>query len=505
MIIIGDKQLTFEDVVKVARYNEKVSLSDCAINRIKSSRSVVDKYVNEAKIAYGVTTGVGKLCNTIIEPEQTLQLQINLSKSHSTGICKPLSEEEVRAIMIIRINNFTLGHSGISLPVVEIMVDMLNANIHPVLPKRGGVGSSGSLSIGGHMALCITGNSEVFLNGNRMSTEEALKLNGIKPVVLQAKDCLSVINGTHAMCGIGALALWDMWIAVKTSEISAAMGLEALNGNTSAFDSRLNSAKLHKGQRDAASNILKMIEKSELYNLKHKSVQDAYCYRCIPQVDGGARELLSFAETILNNEINSVSDNPLVFSDEEEIISGGNFHGQIAGHALDSLSMAAATIAKISERRISRMVDPQSSGLPAFLVENSGLNSGFMIPQYIAASLVSEIKLLAIPAAIDSIPTSGGQEDVVSNGTISANKAKEATELLNYIIGIELACSAQALDLSGRSNLGVGTAKAFEFIRKHLKKLDCDRFLEPDLQIITSLVSSGQLIEEVEKTIGTLD
>lgn len=505
MVLIGSGHLTWKDVISVARDKEKVVLISEAIDRINKSRSVVDKYVNDAKIAYGVTTGVGKLCNTIVTPEQAAQLQINLSRSHSCGIGEPLSEEEVRAIMLIRVNNFALGYSGISLQVVQAMINMLNAGIHPILPKRGGVGSSGSLSIGGHMALSIIGDSEVFMDGQRISAKEAFRQKGLEPVVLRTKDCLSLINGTHAMCGIGILALWDMWIAVRTSEIVAAISLEALNGNTDAFDMRINSAKLHQGQRDVASNILRMIEKSEIFNLRHRNVQDAYCYRCLPQVNGGARELLKFIETILEKEINSVSDNPLIFVDDDEILSGGNFHGQIPGIALDNLSIAVATIAKISERRISHMVDPQSSGLPAFLVKNSGVNSGLMIPQYIAASLASEIKLLAHPTTIDSIPTSGGQEDIVSNGTIAANKARESVDFLQYIIGIELLCAAQALDLSGRKKLGLGTFAAYSCIRKYIEMLKDDRVLEPDIKTATHLVSSGELLNETERIIGILD
>ena len=504
MIFIGDKQLTRQEVTAVARCGAQVALSPGAREKIIRSRAVVDAYVKENRVAYGITTGVGKLCNTLVTPEQAAQLQVNLSLSHSCGIGRRLSEEEARAIMVIRVNIFALGCSGISLPVVEKMAEMLNHGLTPVLPEGGGVGSSGSLSIGGHMALAITGKGEMYYRHRRLSSAGAFAEAGIPPAVLQTKDCLSLINGTHAMCGIGILALEDLWRAVKVAEICTAVSLEALEGNTAAFDPRLNGAKLHKGQRDAAANIMAMLEGSCIFSMKHKNVQDAYSYRCVPQVDGAAREVLAFAGETLEREINSVSDNPVVIAEDGVILSGGNFHGQIPGLALDNIAMAAATLGKIVERRISRLIDPQSSGLPAFLIENSGLNSGLMIPQYVAASLASEIKLMANPASTDSIPTSGGQEDVVSNGTLSAIKAREAVKRIQSMLGIEIICAAQALDLSGRNGLGKGTIAALECIRRRIPRLEQDRFLEPDIVDATGLVVSGELVETVENAVGPL-
>lgn len=504
MISLGLKPLTRREIVEVARNGVQVELSAAARERICKSRAVVDKYVKESIVAYGITTGVGKLCNTFVTPEQAAQLQVNLSLSHSCGVGKRLSEEESRAVMVIRVNNFARGCSGISLPIVEKMVEMLNLGLNPVLPEGGGVGSSGSLSTGGHMALAITGRGEICYRQEVLLAAEAFARAGIQPAVLETKDCLSLINGTHAMCGIGILAMEDLWKAIKVSEICTAVSLEALAGNTAAFDQRLNGSKLHKGQTDAAANIIAMLEGSEIFTMKHRNVQDAYSYRCVPQVNGGAREVLEFAEGVLKREINSVSDNPVVIAEDEVILSGGNFHGQIPGLALDNVAMAVATVSKIVERRISRLIDPQSSGLPAFLIENSGLNSGLMIPQYIAASLASEIKLLANPASTDSIPTSGGQEDVVSNGTLAAIKAREAVNRLQSMLGVEIICAAQALDLSRRVNLGKGTIAAQGCIRRHVSKLEEDRFLEPDIVEATGLVASGELVEAVEKAIGTL-
>lgn len=504
MRMIGLGHLTCHDIERVARRGEHVGFTEEAMQRIKDSRGVVDRYVEESRIAYGITTGVGKLCNTIISSDQAQQLQTNISRSHACGIGDPLSEEETRSILLVRLNQFALGYSGISWDVVQTMMEMLNLGLHPVLPRGGGVGSSGSLSTGAHMALAMTGEGRIVYKGEELPATEAFKKAGLQPVVLGTKECLSLINGTHVMCGIGALAVSDLWTAIRSSEICAAVSLEALIGNTAAFDIRVQQSKAHKGQIDSANNILCLIEGSELYHLEPANVQDAYAYRCTPQVMGGARELLDHAQEMLENEINSAADNPIVLSDADLILSCGNFHGQVAGLALDLVAMAAAVVAKISERRISRMVDPQSSGLPAFLVEASGINSGFMIPQYIAASLTSEIKLLANPAATDSIPTSGGQEDVVSNGTISANKARQAAGHLFHILGIEALCAAQAMDLSGRRQLGKGTQAAYASIRGKVDKYVEDRIMEPDILAATRLIETGTLIQDTEEVIGIL-
>ena len=504
-ILINGSKLTCNDIVHVARNSEKVALDSAVKSKINNSREVVEKYAKENKVAYGITTGVGKLCNELISREQAAQLQKNISLSHACGVGEPLSEEETRAIMITRVNMLSVGYSGISPNVVEMLVSMLNEGISPVLPRKGGVGSSGSLSIGAYIAQCISGIGNVMMEGAKVHAGEALHKKGLTPLVLQTKDCLSLINGTHSMCGIGSLAIHDLYLTIKASEIAASMSLEALYGNTAAFDKRINEAKCHPGQQVVGRNIIRMIEGSTLYKLKPRSVQDAYSYRCLPQVNGGARDLLDFAQLLIEREINSASDNPLVFADDDVILSCGNFHGEIPAIALDNTAIACAVIANLSERRISRMVDPQCSGLPAFLTPNSGLNSGLMIPQYIAASLVSEIKLMANPVCIDSIPTSGGQEDVVSNGTIAANKARTAVSNLQTIIGIELLCAAQALDLSGRQDLGRGTSAAYNCIRQHIEQLKEDRFLEPDIMAATELVASGEIVKETEKHIGSLE
>lgn len=504
-IKLTGKTLTCDEVYRVARHGEKVELSQEAVERINEGRKVVQHYIDESKVAYGVTTGVGKLMNTIIPAADAAELQKNLSVSHACGVGTPLSVEEARAIMVIRANIFCLGHSGIRLSTVEFLLGMLNAGITPLLPKKGGVGSSGSLSIGAHLAMAMRGENEVMLGGKKQPSRQALESKGLTPVVFEAKECLSMINGTHAMCGVGVLALGDLRIAIKSAEIAAALSLEALEGNTAAFDPRLNSAKNHPGQKAAAENMLHMIEGSELFTLKKRNVQDAYSLRCLPQVHGAARDLLDFVAMMLEREINAAADNPLVFVEENEILSGGNFHGQPAAIALDNLAMACATVAKISERRISRLTDPQSSGLPAFLVEGSGLNSGMMIPQYVAANLAAEIKLAAIPASIDTIPTSGGQEDVISNGTIAANQAREAVDNMQIIVGIELMCAAQAIELSGRKNLGKGAQAAYQAIRQAVTKLEGDRFMEPDIMKATELVTSGSLVRDTEAKAGALN
>lgn len=505
-ILISGSELTCHDVVSVARNNEQVQLAPEAKSRIRASKHVVEKYVAESKVAYGITTGVGKLCNTLVSKEQAVQLQKNIALSHACGIGAPLSIAQTRAIMLIRANMLATGYSGVSLEIVAMLASMLNAGIHPILPEKGGVGSSGSLSIGAHLALAISGNGEVVVENQRIPAAEAMQRKGLTPLILQTKEALSLINGTHAMCGIGSLLISDMWDAIRSLEIAAAISLEALHGNTAAFDKRLNETKRHPQQQAASRNITRLVAGSALYTtIKPRNVQDAYSHRCLPQVHGGTRDLLAFAQLLLEREMNSAADNPLVFADDEVILSGGNFHGQIPAIALDNIAIACAVIARLAERRISRMVDPQSSSLPAFLAPNSGLNSGLMIPQYIAASLVSEIKLLANPASVDSIPTSGGQEDVVSNGTIAANKARLAVNNLQTIIGIELICAAQAMYLSGRQELGKGSEAAYHCIRKSIEPLQEDRFQEPDIIAATQLVASGALIREVERVIGKLE
>ena len=503
-VIIGGN-LTCEEVLRVARFNEKIVLDPGAPERIAASRAVVDNIVAENRISYGITTGVGKLCNTLVSPENAQQLQVNISISHACGFGDPLREEEVRAIMLIRANIFTLGFSGVSIEVVEMLIEMLNAGIHPVLPKKGGIGSSGSLSIGAHLAKCMRGEGDVFFHGQRMESVHALERAGIKPYVFKAKEGLSMLNGTHAMCGIGILAYCDIMAAIKCAEITAAISLEALTGNTAAFDLRVHNAKKHPGQMATASNILRMIDGSDLYNLKPFNVQDAYSFRCLPQTHGAAREILTCVKEALEREINSASDNPIVIAKDGAVLSNGNFHGQLAAIFLDNIAIAGATIAKITERRISRLVDPQSSRLPDFLIPNSGINSGYMIPQYLSASLTAEIKLLANPVSTDSIPTSGGQEDVVSNGTISANKAREVSECLAAIVGVEMICAAQALELSGRENYGKGTGAAYACIREIIPKLVDDRVLEPEIIKATGLVSGGKYINAVETAIGALE
>jgi len=504
-VLIDGSRLNCAEVTSVARDKERVELGLDVMERLIASRGVVDAYVRDSRVAYGITTGVGKLCNEVISREQSVELQRNILLSHSCGVGSPLSEEEVRAIMLVRANMFAVGNSGVSPEVVDILVSMLNAGIHPVLPEKGGVGSGGSISIGAHLAMAITGNGEAIVDGQRMPSRKALESKGLKPVVLGPKDALCLLNGTHAMCGIGSLAVHDLWNAVKSAEIAAAMSLEALSGNVGPFEQVISDAKRHPGQRDAARNIRRMLEGSGLYTRAPVRVQDAYSFRCLPQNHGAAREVLSFCQTLLEREMNSASDNPLVFPEEQRIISCGNFHGEIPAMALDFLAMAAVVVANLSERRISRMVDPQSSNLPAFLVHQSGLNSGFMIPQYIAASLVSEMKLLASPVSIDSIPTSGGQEDIVSNGTIAARKAREVVEDLNSIVGIELLSAAQAMDLSGRKDFGKGTWAAYRCVREHIKPLIGDRFMEPDILSATRLVSSGTIVRETERVVGVLD
>ncbi len=503
-IVIGNKDLTCNDVLKVARFKEKVELAEEAEKRILKSRELVEEYVKEGKIAYGVTTGVGKLCNTYVSPKQAEELQVNLSRSHACGVGEPLLEEEARAIMLIRLNTFSLGYSGVTIELVEMLINMLNNGVTPFLPRKAGNGSGGSLSICANLALCVRGEGRAFYQGQEMESKKALEMAGLKPIVLKAKECLCLINGTHTACGIAALAYCDLLNAVKAAEITAAINLEAISGNTAAFDERINNAKRHKGQRDAAKNINLMLTDSAIYNMKHKSVQDAYSFRCLPQIHGGVREMLDGVKYELENEINSASDNPQTLVDDKLIFSCGNFNGQLLSMFTDNLALACSVLAKITERRIARMVDPQCTGLPDFLIENSGVNSGYMIPQYVAANMEAEIKLLANPVSSDSTPVSGGQEDVNSNVTISANKARDAVDDMNTMLGVELIVAAQALELSKREDLGKGTIAAVKKIRSIVPSLESDRWLEPEIVACAKLVQSGEYVAAVEEAVGKL-
>jgi len=486
-IVITGRDLTLEDVIDVAVRNIKVKLSEYAKTEIMKSYGTVKQKIEEKAPVYGVTTGFGKLSSVAIDREQSRQLQKNLIMSHACGVGKPFPEEVTRAIMLLRVNTLANGYSGVNPAVPETLVSMLNEGVHPVIPEKGSLGASGDLANLAHIALVMIGMGEAVYQGERMEGAVAMRRAGIPIIELEGKDGLGLINGTQVMTALGALRLYEAEKLMKAANIAAALTMEALHGLTSAMDPRIHKVRPHAGQSACAKEILDLLAGSDSVD-KTGQIQDAYSLRCIPQVHGASMDAIRYVRNVIETEMNSVTDNPIVFPDEGEIISGGNFHGQPLALALDFLAIALSELANISERRIERLVNPQLSGLPAFLAKESGLNSGYMIAQYTAASLVSENKILASPASVDSIPSSANQEDHVSMGSISARKLGGITENLRHVLAIELLCAAQAIDLQEPCKLGKGTGAAYRKIREAVPPLDADRVIYPDIDKIAALL-----------------
>ncbi len=504
--MVDGESLTLEDVVQVARHNEPVVLHESAIPRINSSRSVVETVIKNGEVVYGVNTGFGNLADVSINKEDLARLQVNLIRSHSAGVGSPFSREVVRGMMLLRANALAKGYSGVRLEVIETLIEMLNKNVTPVVPQQGSVGSSGDLAPLAHMALVLIGEGEAYQSGKIMSGKDALRKAGIKPIVLQAKEGVALINGTQPMSSISVLAIYDALKLVQDASIASSMTLEALRGTRMAADARVHSIRPHEGQTDIAAAQRKILLDSEI-NQSHADcgkVQDAYSLRCIPQVLGASLDAIRYAYSVLETEINSATDNPLVFGDDRVVISGGNFHGQPVALAMDFLGIAVSEIANISERRINRLVNPNLSELPAFLTTEGGLESGMMIAQYTAAALVSENKVLAHPASVDSIPTSADQEDHVSMGTIAARKAANILENAQNVVAIEYMCACQGIDYLSPLKPSKPLAEAHKTVRKVVTKLEDDRPLSPDIAKIRELMNSGDIIASVESLTGSL-
>jgi len=500
-IVINGQDLTLEQVVQVARQNYKVKLDDEAIKRVKASRVIVDDIVKDNKIVYGITTGFGIFSSVNISAEDCKKLQRNLILSHACGAGNNLPTDAVRTIMLLRANALSKGFSGVRLETLEALIEMLNKGVHPLIPEKGSLGASGDLCPLAHMALPIIGEGMAEFEGKVMSGAEAMKLAGIPVLELVEKEGLALINGTQVMTGIGALAVYDSIELIKISDIVSALTLEALRGITDAFDPRTHVIRPHKGQIETAENILKLVEGSTFVTRQGElRVQDAYSLRCIPQVHGASKDALRYVEEKILIEINSVTDNPIVLEDGS-IISGGNFHGQPMALSFDFLGIAIAEIANISERRLERLINNQLNDLPAFLVKKGGLNSGFMITQYAAASLVSENKVLAHPASVDSIPSSANQEDHVSMGTIAARKSREILENTKRVLTTELMAACQAIDFREGFELGKGTAAAYKTVREVVDFIEEDKLMYGDLNKITELITSSKLINAVEKEV----
>lgn len=508
-ITIDGETLRIEDVAKVARNNVKVVIPEKVKRQVKKSRDFLEKLVKENHVIYGVNTGFGALNNRIISQEHIRQLQINLIRSHSAGVGEPLSKEIVRALMLLRANTLAKGYSGIRLETLETLVEMLNKRVHPIIPAKGSVGASGDLAPLSHMILVLIGEGKAEYQGKIMGGKEALGKAGIKPVQLEFKEGVALNNGTQLMTAIAALAVYDAENLVQTAEVATALSLEALLGVSDAFNEKIHKVRPHNGQAVTAGNIRKLIAGSQLILTSNEAIEktkrphDPYSLRCAPQVLGAARDAIAYVRKIVEVEINSATDNPLVFPEEGVCLSGGNFHGQPISLAMDTLGIALAIVGNFSERRIARLLDEKSNnGLPAFLIPpeaKAGLNSGFMMAQYTAAALVSENKVLAHPACVDSIPTSANFEDFVSMGTTAAQKAMQILKNSEYVTAIELLCTAQAVEYRGIEKLGKETKKAYTAIRRIVSRLTEDRVLSENIERLRQTIRNQTILNEVRK------
>jgi len=497
-ISLNGNELTFEQLYRVALQGEAVSLSPPAVERMKKSRAVVDQLVASGATAYGINTGFGKLASVRISAEQVRTLQVNLVRSHCCGVGAPLGEAETRAMMLLRANALAKGLSGVRPLVVETLCAMLNARVHPVIPSQGSVGASGDLAPLAHLAAVVIGEGRAAYKGEILDGGEAMRRAGINPVALEAKEGLSLLNGTQGMLALLSLALREAEILIDSADVAAALSLDALRGSPGAFDSRIMHARAYTGAATTARNLAHLNEGSQIRE-SHRSaekdprVQDAYSVRCTPQVHGAVRDSLAQAREMAAVELNSATDNPLVFVKEDggDIISGGNFHGQPLAMAADQVAVALATLGGISERRIEQMTNPLTSMLPAFLTPEPGLNSGFMIAQVTAAALTSENKALAVPHSVDSISTSGNQEDYVSMGMSGARRLARMLENLRHTIAIELLCACQGIDLLAPLKTGAPATKAYEAVRAKSPKVKEDRPLAGDIEAVSSLLADG--------------
>lgn len=507
-LVIGDRRLTLEDLINVTRKGYKVEISEGAYKKVAEARELVDRYVKEKKVSYGITTGFGKFSDTVISEEQTGLLQKNLIMSHSCGVGNPIPVDMAKGIMLLRIVNLSKGHSGVRKIVLDTLVDMLNKDVTPFIPEKGSLGASGDLAPLSHMVLVMLGMGKAYVNGELLDGAEAMKKAGV-PVLeeLSSKEGLALINGTQVMTSIGAHVTYDAINLMKHLDIAGALTMEALNGITCAFDHRVHEVRGHQGQIRTAENFRNILKESKCTTKQGEMrTQDPYTLRCIPQIHGASKDALEFVRKKVEIEMDAVTDNPIIFCDTDDVISGGNFHGQPMALPFDFLGIAVSEMANVSERRIERLVNPHlNCGLPAFLVENGGVNSGFMIVQYSAASLVSENKVLAHPASVDSIPSSANQEDHVSMGTIAARKAGEILKNARKVIAMEILSACQGIDLKKvNKDLGLGTEKAYTAVRETVSYYDKDRVMNLDINAVEELIERNKIVENVEKVIGEL-
>jgi histidine ammonia-lyase len=495
MMHLSGQPLTLAEIAALADTRTHIDIDPSAIARMNASERVVRHVCGSGRPVYGINTGFGKLCEVLIPDEAVGRVQLNLVRSHACGLGRPLSEPETRVIMGLRTNTLALGYSGARPVVAQTLTAMLNAGVHPVIPEKGSVGASGDLAPLAHLAICVIGEGEAIYRGERLPGAEALGRAGIEPVRLAPKEGLALLNGTQALTAVGALALWRAGHLVELADVAGALTLQALLGTPAAFDRRIHAARPHAGQVAAAAHLRSLLENSDVDPARRTAparVQDAYSLRCMPQVHGAVRDALEFARTAVETETGSATDNPLVFPETGDVLSGGNFHGAPLALAFDSAAIALTTLSSIQERRIDRLVNPDlNQGLPAFLAAHPGVSSGFMIAHVAAVSLLNESKVLAHPASIDNLPTSGGQEDHVSMGMTAALKLRSIVENGESIAAIELLAAAEALRYREPFDPGPKLRAVFDRIREIVPPLGEDRPLGRDIESLTAVIRSA--------------
>jgi histidine ammonia-lyase len=495
MLELNGQRLTLKQIDDVARYREHVTLAPAARSRAEQARHTVEQIIADGQTIYGVNTGFGKLSDVRIEPSQIAQLQLNLVRSHACGVGDPLPERESRAIVLLRANVLARGFSGARPELIERLISLLEHGVTPVIPEKGSVGASGDLAPLAHLALVVIGEGEAFYKGERLPGGEALLRAGIGPLPLEVKEGLALLNGTQAMAALGGLALFDAERLTKLAAVAGAMTLEALLGTPVAFDQRIHEVRPHEGQIEVARHLRELLRESEIRTSHLENdprVQDAYSLRCMPQVHGAVLGALKHVREIIETETGSATDNPLVFIDTREVLSGGNFHGAPLALGLDYAAIALTDLMSISERRIDRMVNPDlNEDLPPFLTPTPGISSGFMMMQVTAVALLNEAKVLAHPASVDNVPTDGGKEDHVSMGMTAANKLRQIVSNAEMVLGIELITAAQGLDYRAPLQPGKGVKIAYDIVREHVTHLTEDRSMSADIEKIAGAIRSG--------------
>jgi len=501
MITLTGNNLTLSQLKKILYTSESVQPSKESLTKVKNSRKAVEEIVNQEKTVYGINTGFGKLSDVRIDKDDVETLQLNLIHSHACGVGEPFPEVVSRAMLLLRANALLKGYSGVRPLIIDRLLVLLNKAIHPVIPQQGSLGASGDLAPLSHLALTLLGEGEVFYKGTRIPAQQALQAEGLEPIKLSAKEGLALINGTQAMTAMGAVAYLEAEKLAYQSEQIAAVTMEGLRGIIDAFDDDVHQARGYQEQIDVAQRMCAYLAGSKLITVQGElRVQDAYSLRCIPQVHGATWQTLQYVKDKLEIEINAATDNPLIFDDGKKIISGGNFHGQPIALAMDFLGIAMAELANISERRIERLVNPQLNDLPPFLSPKPGLQSGAMIMQYVAASLVSENKTLAHPASVDSIPSSANQEDHVSMGTIGARHAYQIIQHTRQVLAIELICASQAAEIRGKEKMAAFTQRLVEQVRKYVAPIEEDRIFSNDMEELSKALKKSFEIDSEGKS-----